>query len=179
MSEKAYFKKLNARTHPYTYTDSAGTLHWSKELVFGRDGYLETTNEKVIGALREMIERGSGGIEEMTESEWNDFLKKKLTMTPGLVSLKREEITPYNLETLQNAGAAKGTGEESLSERMKPEIQKKFEQSLREKGLPESEIKKAKLSDSVAKSTSTLPDEEMPKPKRRGRPAKVTTPETE
>lgn len=178
MSEKAYFKKINARTHPNTYTQHAGTLHWNKELVFGRDGYLETTNETIIGALRDMIQRGSGGIEEMSEGEWKDFLKKKPSMTPGLVSLKREEITPYNLEMLQNAGAAKGTGE-SVSEKIKPEIQKRFEQSLRENGTPESEIKKAQLSDTVAKSTSTLPDEEIPKPKRRGRPAKVTISETE
>ena len=83
MSEKAYFKKLNARTAPYTYTDSAGTLHWSKELVFGRDGYLARGNNKVKEALREMIQRGAGGIEEMSLAEWNEFLKKKPTMTPG------------------------------------------------------------------------------------------------
>jgi hypothetical protein len=178
MSEKAYFKKLNARTAPYTYTDSAGTLHWSKELVFGRDGYLATDNNKVKEALREMIQRGAGGIEEMSLAEWNEFLKKKPTMTPGQVSLKREEITPYNLETLQNAGAAKGQ-DDSLADKFKPDIQKKFEQSLREQGIPETEIRKAQLTDSVAKSSSELPQEEIPKPKRRGRPPKNSTSETE
>lgn len=179
MSEKAYFKKLNARTHSYTYTQSAGTLHWSKELIFGRDGYLETANEKIIHALRDMIQRGSGGVEEMTLDEWNEFLKKKPNMTPGQARLKREEITPYNLETLQNAGAAKDPGEKDIAEITKTELQRKFEQSLRDQGLPESEIKKAKLTDAATQSNSTLPESEIPKAKRRGRPPKNTTIETE
>jgi len=74
-------------------------------------GYLATANGYIINELMQLMSRGAGGVSEITEAEYQEFLKKKAQTPFDPRALRnREMVGPAHLGNVKprqpNAGAA-------------------------------------------------------------------------
>lgn len=74
-------------------------------------GYLATANGYIINELMQLMSRGAGGVSEVTEAEYEEFLKKKAQTLFDPRSLRnREMVGPAHLGNVKprqpGAGAA-------------------------------------------------------------------------
>lgn len=69
-------------------------------------GFYATNNGYEIAELLKCIQRKSGGVSEITEAEYNEWLKKKQAMPLGLQPRQRPSIGPQHRRSPNSLDAA-------------------------------------------------------------------------